>query len=140
MKKRIISIVLAGMMAASLAACGGSGASSSGGAASGGAASGSTGAATTEAADSGEGKVLNIQCWNDEFARRMSDHMPGYEAADKDDATKGGKLGDVEVRFTVTPSTDNAYQNNLDAVLPENADAPADEKVDLFLIEADYAL
>ena len=70
----------------------------------------------------------------------MSDHMPGYEAADKDDATKGGKLGDVEVRFTVTPSTDNAYQNNLDAVLPENADAPADEKVDLFLIEADYAL
>ena len=38
---------------------------------------------TASVAMAAEGKVLNIQCWNDEFARRMSDHMPGYEAADK---------------------------------------------------------
>ncbi|SEP76870.1 ABC-type glycerol-3-phosphate transport system, substrate-binding protein [Lachnospiraceae bacterium NE2001] len=98
---------------------------------------------TTEAAEadlSSDGKVLNIQCWNDEFANRLKDHYPGYEANDPDDATAGGKIGDIEVKFTVTPSDDNAYQNNLDAVLPENGDAADDDKVDLFLVEADYAL
>ena len=137
MKKKVISILMAGIIAASLAACGSSGSVSS---------TTTEKAEETEAAgdeaveassgdEGGEGKVLNIQCWNDEFARRMRDHMPGYEAADKDDATKGGKLGDVEVRFAITPSTDNAYQNNLDAVLPENADAAADDKVDMFLVD-----
>ena len=131
MKKRMISILLAGIIAASLAACGSSGGAGSTKPAE------TTGAAGDEAS---EGKVLNIQCWNDEFARRMRDHMPGYEAADKDDATKGGKIGDVQVTFTVTPSTDNAYQNNLDAILPENMEEAADDRVDLFLVEADYAL
>ena len=137
MKKKVISILMAGIIAASLAACGSGGSTTSTPEK-----AEKTEAAVEEASgeEGGEGKVLNIQCWNDEFARRMRDHMPGYEAADKDDATKGGKLGDVEVRFTVTPSTDNAYQNNLDAVLPENADAAADDKVDMFLVEADYAL
>ena len=135
MKKKAISILMAGIIAASLAACGSGGAASS-------TAKEDAGATAKEAVaeEGGEGKVLNIQCWNDEFARRMSDHMPGYVAADKADATKGGKLGDIEVRFAVTPSTDNAYQNNLDALLPANADAAADEKVDMFLVEADYAL
>ena len=154
MKKKVISIVLAGLMATSLAACGGSGSSSAASSATASSAAESSAAASTaeeatsessapaSTADSqsDEGKVLNIQCWNDEFARRLSDHMPGYEANDKDDATKGGKIGDVEVKFTVTPSDENAYQNNLDAVLPGNADAADDEKVDLFLVEADYAL
>ncbi|SNU09120.1 hypothetical protein SAMN06297422_12349 [Lachnospiraceae bacterium] len=97
-------------------------------------------AAKEEADLTGEGKVLNIQCWNDEFARRLRDHYPGFQANDPDDATAGGKIGDIEVKFTVTPSDDNAYQNNLDAVLPANADAADDDKVDLFLVEADYAL
>ena len=135
MKKKVISILMAGIIAASLAACGSGGSASS-------TAKEDAGATAKEAVteEGGEGKVLNIQCWNDEFARRMSDHMPGYVAADKADATKGGKLGDIEVRFAVTPSTDNAYQNNLDALLPGNADAAADDKVDIFLVEADYAL
>ena len=34
----------------------------------------------------------------------------------------------------------NAYQNNLDATLLKQADAAADDKIDLFLVEADYAL
>ncbi len=96
--------------------------------------------APAEADLSADGKVLNIQCWNDEFARRLRDHYPGFVPNDPDDATAGGKIGDIEVKFTVTPSDDNAYQNNLDAVLPENADAADDDKVDLFLVEADYAL
>ena len=89
---------------------------------------------TEEAAD--EGKVLNIQCWNEEFKSRLEDHYPGYEKVD--DTT--GKIGDVTVKFHITPSDDNAYQNNLDSVLPGNADASADDKTDIFLIEADYAL
>ncbi|SDB30141.1 hypothetical protein SAMN02910298_01483 [Pseudobutyrivibrio sp. YE44] len=82
------------------------------------------------------GKVLNIHCWNDEFQTRLKDHYPGYEEVD---ATHG-KIGDVEVVWTMTPSTDNAYQNNLDDALLKQADVSDDEKVDLFLVEADYAL
>ena len=91
-------------------------------------------AAFAEAAD--EGKVLNIQVWNEEFKSRITDHYPGYEAVDE----THGKIGDVDVVWTITPSDDNAYQNNLDSILPGNADAAADDKVDIFLIEADYAL
>jgi len=83
-----------------------------------------------------EGSVLHIQCWNEEFKTRLTDHYPGYEEVD---ATTG-KIGDVTVKWTITPTDDNAYQNNLDTVLPENENADADSKVDLFLVEADYAL
>ncbi len=83
----------------------------------------------------GEGSVLNIQCWNEEFKSRLTDHYPGYEEVD---ATTG-KIGDVTVNWVITPSTDNAYQNQLDTVLPANEEAAADDKVDLFLLEADYA-
>ena len=86
-----------------------------------------------EAAD--EGKVLNIQCWNEEFKSRVTDHYPGYEVVDG----THGKIGDVDVVWTITPSDDNAYQNNLDAVLPGNEEAAPDDRVDLFLLEADYA-
>ena len=83
-----------------------------------------------------EGKVFNIYCWNEEFKSRLTDHYPGYEEVD---ATHG-KIGDVEVVWNITPSDDNAYQNNLDTKLLAQADAAADDKIDLFLIEADYAL
>ena len=104
------------------------------------AAAADNGAAETEAAapaaSADEGKVLNIQVWNDEFINRVASHYPGYEKVDD----THGKIGDVEVVWTITPSNDNAYQNNLDSVLPSNADAAADSKVDIFLVEADYAL
>ena len=89
-------------------------------------------ACTTAFAD---GNVLNIQCWNEEFKTRLTDHYPGYEEVDG----THGKIGDVDVVWTITPSDDNAYQNHLDEVLPVNEEAADDEKVDLFLIEADYA-
>ena len=82
-----------------------------------------------------EGKVLNIEVWNEEFKSRITDHYPGYEKTDD----THGKIGDVTVNWIITPNDDNAYQNNLDTVLPGNADASADDKVDMFLIEADYA-
>ena len=94
--------------------------------------------ASTDAAEpaADEGKVLNIYCWNTEFQSRIADHYPGYETVDG----TTGKIGDVTVKWNVTPNDDNAYQNNLDATLLKQADAAADDKIDLFLVEADYAL
>ena len=46
----------------------------------------------------------------------------------------------VTVNWVITPSENNAYQDKLDEALLAQADAPDDEKIDLFLIEADYAL
>lgn len=82
------------------------------------------------------GKVLNIYCWNEEFKSRVKDHYPGYEEVD----ATNGKIGDVSVVWNITPSDDNAYQNNLDSALMKQAEKSADDKIDLFLIEADYAL
>lgn len=97
-------------------------------------------AAPAEADFSNDGKVLNIYVWNDEFANRLKDYYPGYEANDPDNALAGGKIGDITVNFTQTPSDDNAYQNKLDTDLPKNASAADDDKIDMYLVEADYAL
>ena len=88
----------------------------------------------------GDGKVLNIQCWNSEFPKRLAYHYPGYVMNDPNDVTAGGKIGDIEVRFYISASRENVYQNNLDIVLKGNDKKPEDERVDIFLIEADYAL
>lgn len=93
-------------------------------------------ASVTDGTAAEEGKVLNIYCWNEEFKSRVKDHYPGYVEVD---ATHG-TIGDVSVVWNITPSDDNAYQNNLDYNLGKQANASADDKIDLFLIEADYAL
>lgn len=126
--KKALCVALAAGMIVPMAACGSKGGSAE-----------KTGGDAKTTKSGGEGKVLNIQCWNDEFARRLRDHYPDFKPTDKENPTKGGTIGDVKVKFTVTPSDNNAYQNNLDEVLPKNADAKDDSKVDLFLIEADYA-
>jgi hypothetical protein len=90
--------------------------------------------AATPAAD--EGKVLNISAWNEEFKSRLTDHYPGYEVVDG----TTGKIGDVTVNWLITPNEENAYQNRLDELLLAQENAAPDEKVDLFLVEADYAV
>lgn len=132
MKKKIVSALLCATMVATMfAGCGSSGDS------------GDTPKDSSQASSdpavsdsSDDGKVLNIYCWNEEFKSRITDHYPGYEEVD---ATHG-KIGDVEVNWNITPNDDNAYQNNLDTTLLNQADAAADDKIDLFLVEADYAL
>ena len=111
MKKKFLAVLLTAVMAVSmLAGCGEKVAS--------------------------DGKVLNIYCWNDEFQRRVQDHYPSYEIVDE----VTGKIGDVTVKWNITANADNAYQNNLDNTLLNQESAAADDKVDIFLIEADYAL
>lgn len=73
-----------------------------------------------------EGKVLNIYCWNEEFKTRFESFYAVPEG--------------VTVNWVITPSADNAYQNALDEALLNQADAAADDKVDIFLVEADYAV
>ena len=83
-----------------------------------------------------EGKVLNIYGWNEEFKTRVTDHYAAYTEVDG----TTGTIGDVTVKWNITPNENNAYQNNLDEALLRQADAAADDKIDIFLVEADYAL
>lgn len=89
-----------------------------------------------------DGTVLNIYCWNDEFMRRVRDHFPGYVDKGKDEATGNfaGEINGTPVVFYITPSDDNAYQNNLDSKLAAQESASANDKIDIFLVEADYAV
>jgi hypothetical protein len=136
MKKRVLGLLLSmTMVAGMLTACGGSADSASTGASADGNAADAT-AADAPAAAGDEGKVLNIYCWNEEFKSRVADHYPGYTETD----ATSGKIGDVTVKWNITPNENNAYQNNLDEALLKQADAAADDKIDIFLVEADYAL
>lgn len=122
MKKKVLSIMLAAsVMTTMLAGCGGSNASID----TEGKASNQTENASTS---SKEGQVVNIYCWNDEFKSR-------YEAYAKDLEEKHG----VTVNFVIVANENNAYQNNLDAALQAQESAASDDKVDIFLVEADYA-
>ena len=132
MKKKLVSTLLcATMLAGMLAGCGGKKTESN-------TTDKNAADAVTEAASQAadEGKVLNIYCWNEEFKSRITAHYPGYEEVD---ATHG-KIGDVDVVWNITPNDDNAYQNNLDQTLLNQESAATDDKIDLLLVEADYAL
>ena len=140
LKKRTVSILLAAVMvSAALAGCGtseGDGNESGSASASSEGTAAETAESTADETTADSGTVLNIQCWNDEFRTLLEEHYPGYERVD--DTT--GKIGEVTVRFVITPTDDNAYQNNLDSVLKGNADAGEENKVDLFLVDADCAV
>lgn len=81
-----------------------------------------------EAEPKTEGDIVNIYCWNTEFKGI-------YEAYAADLA----KSHDVEVNFVVITNDYSAYQTNLDEALAQQNEAIDDDKVDIFLIEADYA-
>jgi multiple sugar transport system substrate-binding protein len=128
MRKKVVSGLLCAAMAASLI----------GGCSSKSTQSTQSGSGTSEttskevAAETGtgstEGKVVNIYVWNDEFKARYEDYYASKLPAG------------YTVNFVTTPSENNAYQNALDEALLNQADAKADDKVDMFLVEADYIL
>ncbi len=119
MKKRTMSILLAATMAAgSLTGCGSSNSDS--------AASGGE-----------EGKVINIYSWNNEFKERVEAVYPEVAETSKDGTVTTLKDG-TEIHWIINPNQDGVYQQKLDEALLKQADASADDKVDIFLSETDY--
>ncbi len=78
------------------------------------------------AAEDSEGKVFNIYAWNEEFKGFFEKYYTVPEG--------------VTVNWIINPSDGGVYQQKLDEALLGQADAAADDKVDLFLAEADYIL
>lgn len=125
MKKRVVCILLAAAMTAgSLAGCGSgnsSGSGSDGGAAAGGE----------------EGKVINIYSWNDEFRERVEAVYSEVKETSSDGTVTTLNDG-TEIHWIINPNQDGVYQQKLDEALMKQADASADDKVDIFLSETDY--
>ena len=116
---------------AALAACGGSSSTST--------ASSAPASSAASAAPAAQGKVLNIWCWNDEFQSRFNDYYPEVKEIAADKSTTTLKDG-TTVKWTINANENNNYQNKLDEALLNQDSAADDDKIDIFLIEADYAL
>lgn len=73
-----------------------------------------------------DGKVLNIYAWNEEFKgffdKYYAEKIPS----------------DITVNWIINPSDGGVYQEKLDAALLNQSKAKAEDKVDIFLAEADY--
>lgn len=124
MKKKLLSLALvSAVMVSALSGCG------------------SPSSEKKESSSEGgsQGKVLNIWCWNDEFQSRFNDYYPEVEKVANDKSTTTLKDG-TTVKWTIHPNKDNVYQNKLDEALGAQDSASEDDKIDMFLIEADYAL
>ena len=78
----------------------------------------------TKTETAAQGKVFNIYAWNEEFKGFFEKYYKVPEG--------------VTVNWIITPSDNGAYQQKLDEALLNQANAAADDKVDMFLAEADY--
>ena len=85
-----------------------------------------TEAPATEAPAAEEGKVFNIYAWNEEFKGFFEKYYTVPEG--------------ITVNWIINPSDGGLYQDKLDEALLNQANVPDDEKIDLFLAEADYIL
>ena len=124
MKKRVFAAFMATLMVAgSLAGCGSKASSGD----------------NSDAANVEEGKVINIYSWNDEFRQRLESVYPEVESTSKDGSVTKLKDG-TEIHWVINPNQDGVYQQKLDEALLKQADASADDKVDIFLSETDYVV
>ena len=122
MKKRVFAAFMATLMVAgSLAGCGSKASSGD----------------NSDAANVEEGKVINIYSWNDEFRQRLESVYPEVESTSKDGSVTKLKDG-TEIHWVINPNQDGVYQQKLDEALMKQADASADDKVDIYLSETDY--
>ena len=80
----------------------------------------------TEAAPAEEGKVFNIYAWDEEFKGFFEKYYTVPEG--------------VTVNWIINSSDGDVYQQKLDEALYNQANASADDKVDMFLAEADFIL
>jgi hypothetical protein len=115
MMKKIFAVALAIALAFSLIACNSGGGEKEG--------------TTDDTTTSASAKTLRVYCWNTEFQDRFNAYYADKMKTD---------FPDVEVEWVITPNENNAYQDKLDLDLKGQADAA--DKIDVFLIEADYAL
>ena len=132
LKKTIALLSVLAMAGTMLAGCGGDKTSSD--------AAETTAATTTKAADKTEAttvaaptdknKHLVIYAWNEEFKGMFEKYYL------KDHPLPDG----YDYEFVINPSADNVYQNKLDEAILNQDKAEDNKKIDLFLIEADYAL
>ena len=124
MKRRLVAALLAAMMCTRVfTGCGDSSDKAGDGAGSG--------------ADVTEGKVINIYSWNDEFRQRVEAVYPEVKETSKDGTVTTLNDG-TEIHWIVNPNQDGVYQQKLDEALLNQAEASADDKVDIFLSETDY--
>ena len=73
-----------------------------------------------------EGKVFHIYAWNEEFKGFFEKYYKVPEG--------------IEVVWTIVPNEGTQYQDAVDLALLNQESASADDKVDMFLAEADYIL
>ncbi len=73
-----------------------------------------------------EGKVFRIYAWNEEFKGFFEKY---YEVPEG-----------ITVEWVINPSDGGVYQDKLDEALLNQANVADDEKIDMFLAEADYIL
>lgn len=85
----------------------------------------------------GEGKVINIYSWNDEFRERVEAIYPKVKDKSSDGTVTTLEDG-TEIHWIVNPNQDGVYQQKLDEALLNQAGASDDDKVDIFLAETDY--
>ena len=123
--KKLMAMLLALVMVLSLAACGGNTAAPAVTEAPKADAPAADAAPATEAAAE-EGKVFNIWAWNEEFKGFFEKY---YKVPDG-----------ITVNWIINPSDGGVYQDKLDEALLNQENAAADDKVDMFLAEADYIL
>ena len=121
--KKLMAMLLALVMVLSLAACGGNTAAPAATEAPKADAPAAEAAPATEAAAE-EGKVFNIYAWNEEFKGFFEKY---YTVPDG-----------VTVNWIINPNDGGVYQDKLDEALLNQENAAADDKVDMFLAEADY--
>ncbi len=161
MKKRILAACLASAMILSVAGCGGNETTTT--------TTKAPEAGTTTAADNGgaadtttapvqdvtfgeQGKVFNIYAWNDEFKGFFEKYYAGTKpvdlGADKTEGTDDDVFFDkapgipegITVNWVINPSDNGVYQQKLDEQLLDQASKAADDKIDMFLAEADFIL
>ncbi len=133
MKKKYISMLLmAALTAGTLAGCGDSAGDSADNKSSSQNTENNSGGESTE-----EGKVINVYSWNDEFSKRVIAVYPEVKKTSKDGTVTTLNDG-TEIHWIINPNQDGVYQQKLDEALLNQADASADDKVDIFLSETDY--
>ena len=124
--KKLMAMLLALVMVLSLAACGGNTAAPAATEAPKADAPAAEPAAPATEAAAEEGKVFNIWAWNEEFKGFFEKY---YKVPDG-----------ITVNWIINPNADGVYQDKLDEALLNQANAAADDKIDMFLAEADYIL